>query len=217
MPPQNIADVRAAYELLRKTADDLRQEHSQVTASLAAVQEELKALPLAYLPPEDLKAGIFELIEACGQRYSASVRESIAAFATGNMRGAESSCVVSEWGKPLRFCDLEAAIEGTDPTLGRAQFLTRGQAKFDDQMVYLFFGDLIREGLKNIMAAMPAAELGYDKIHPGKIGTTRQERRQALAELNVQAVNLQQRKADLERDLREIGFPVRTDPKGKAS
>ena len=87
MPPQNIADVRAAYELLRKTADDLRQEHSQVTASLAAVQEELKALPLAYLPPEDLKAGIFELIEACGHRYSASVRESIAAFATGNMRG----------------------------------------------------------------------------------------------------------------------------------
>jgi hypothetical protein len=84
-------------------------------------------------------------------------------------------------------------------------------------MIYLFFGDLIREGLKNIMAAMPAAELGYDKIHPGKIGTTRQERRQALAELNVQAVNLQQRKADLERDLREIGFPVRTDPKGKAS
>lgn len=181
-----LDEARTAYELVRKTAEALRVQHAQVVDALTAVEGKLKSLPLDYLPLEDLKAGIADFIEASGQRYGQqTLRELIASFATGGQRSLENVDLVSQLGKPLRYCDLEDAISNADGKSGRAQLLTSWRNGFNDQLLYFLFADILRDKLREVMDAMPAADFGYTRITPDKIGSPRPERRQAITNLRI--------------------------------
>lgn len=207
MSEQNFDQTIAAYEKVKQTAAALRAEYEEVCAGIAETEAELKVLPLAHLPLEDLKAGILEFIDASGERYAEeTIRMAISRFATGGMGGISTQY---EQGKPLRYIDLERAISAADPAYGRAQLLTPEKNQFNDQVFYFFFSKLVREGLRKVMEDMTPAEFGYDAIHRDKIGTNRFERRAAILALENRLAELRERKAELAQKLRAIGFPVK--------
>lgn len=204
----------SAFEQVKLAVSALKAEHVFVSGEISAVSAELAALPLAYLPLEELKTGILDFIDASGERYAEkNVRAAIASFATGGMRGFGDD-VVQQLGKPLRYADLEKAIAGTDSSLGRAQLLTPDKSSFDDQVFYFFISKLVREGMRKLMDGMTPAEFGYSAIHPDKIGSTRFERRAAIATLESRLGELKNRKAEIEEKLMAIGSPVPVIAKG---
>lgn len=208
MPKDNFENAVTAFEQVKQTVAVLKEEHATVIAEINTVSAELQSLPLAYLPLEELKSGILDFIDASGERYAEKqIRAAIASFATGSMRGLGSD-MVPLLGKPLRYADIERAISGNEPCLGRAQLLTPDKSAFDDQVLYFFISSLIRDGLRKLMDSMSPAEFGYDKIHPDKIGSTRFERRLTITSLEERLDELQTRKADLEQKLHAIGSPV---------
>ena len=126
----------------------------------------------------------------------------------------ENADLVSNLGKPLRYCDLEVAISNADGAAGRAQLLTARNSEFDDQLLYFLLADTLREKLREVMEAMPDSDFGYTKIAPDQIGSPRRERHLAINDLRVERASLQQQKAKIEQQLLEIGFPVPRQDKG---
>lgn len=207
----------AAFEQVKQTVAALKNEHAAVVSEIAEVNGAIKAAMIEYLPLEDLKDGILDLIVSSGERYAArNIRVAISSFATGSMRGAGNKELLTELGKPLRYADMEAAISNADGVMGRAQLLTTSKEFFDDQVLYFLCPDLVRDGLRRVMADMAPAEFGYNAIHPNKIGSPRCERRAFIAELDHRLSDLLVKKAELEEKLCAIGSPVQPEQRGKA-
>lgn len=205
---ENFAAAQHSYAKVQETAAVLRAEYDQVCAEIVSTETELKELPLAYVPVEDLKAGILEFIEASGGRYGAtSVRAAISNFAKGYMRGLDAD--QDAFGKPLRFNDIEGAISGAHASMGWAQILHPDKSQFNDQVLYCFIADLVKEGLRRIMKDMTPEEFGYERIPPGMVGTDRATRRAEIEERRQRLADLIGRRDDLRRKLSALGFPVR--------
>lgn len=206
----------SAYEQVKLTIDALKAEHADIVVKIAESETKLADLPMAYIPLDDLKNGILDLVDAAGERYAEKkIRSAISALATGQTSNSMvAGFDLGSIGKPMRYKGITAAIDGSDPISGRAQLLTYGNASFDDQAVYFLFSQLIREGLRTMMDRMSPAEFGYDKIHPNKIGSTRAERRRAIDDLEKQLSDLRDRKSEIEQKLRALGTTIPAYPKG---
>ena len=111
---------------------------------------------------------------------------------------------------------IESAISNRDVSLGRAQLLSTDKEVFDDQVLYFLCADLVRDGLRKIMADMTPAEFGYNAIHPSKIGSARSERRAFIADFDHRLGDLLMKKAELEEKLCAIGSPVQPEQRVKA-
>lgn len=200
-------EIEQAYEKVRAAAAELQAEYRSVCAEIDQVEQELKVLPLAPVPFEDLKAGILEFIEASGARYAEHhVKAAIAAFATGHCAGISSP--LGALGKPLRYCDLDGAITGEHAAMGWAQLCAADKSSQNDQVFYYFFSELIKAGLSRVMESMTAADFGYNTIHPDKIGTDRATRRKAIEAHSARLKELQERRADIADKLRRLGCAV---------
>lgn len=218
MPPQNPAptfnEAKVAYDLVKKTADDLRSEHKDVCGEIAAIEGEIHSLPLAYMPVDDFKEGILDIIEESGARYGEShIRSALSSFATGNARGP--AMTPGDLGKPLHYQDLEKARSGEDPSLGLAPLLSTVRNRFDDRLLYYMFGQMVKDGLRRVLDRMTPAELGYNKVTAAEIGLPRAERQVAIAALQSRLTALQSRKVELEEKLIEIGSPLPLAVKGQ--
>lgn len=202
-----------AYAQVRQAAEHLRTVYNAVCERIDKVTAELEVLPLAPVPFDDLKAGILEFITASGQRYAGNhVRGALRSFATNQLGGVDNK--IELMGKPLRFIDLERAISGEAPAYGWAQVCHPDKRMLNDQVFYCFFAELVKEGLARVMESMDPAEFGYDQIHPDKVGTPRAERLAALAALETELQELQERKQDLRSKLAAIGFAPTPTYKG---
>ena len=111
-------------------------------------------------------------------------------------------------GKPLRFLDIEGAVSGTNASMSWAQMLSSG-GQYNDQILYCFVAEMVQEGLRRIMADMTPEDLGYDTIHPDKIGTDRATRRAAIVALEARLAALRVKEGDLAEKLLALGAPVR--------
>lgn len=202
----------AAFEQVKQIVSALKAEHCAVIDEISDAEERLRTLPLAYLPIDDVKAGILEFVESAGERYAErEIRSTIKEFATGSWRNVSATDLL---GKPLRYADLEGAIYNTNPLMGRAQLLTPQKSAFDDQVLYFIFAPIVREALQKIMDKMTPEEFGYNTIHPDKIGSPRAERREAIDALNKRIDELQRRKSEIEAKLHSIGSPIAPQWKG---
>jgi hypothetical protein len=218
MHPQNPAptfnEAKVAYDLVKKTGDDLRSEHEEVCSEIAKVEGEMQSLPIAYLPFDDLKEGVLDIIEESGARYAEGhIRSALSSFVTGGARGA--GMTVSDFGKPLHYQDLEKARSGEDTALGLAPLLSTARNHFDDRLLYFMFGEMVKDGLRKVLDRMTPAELGYNTIKAAEIGLPRAERQVAIAALQSRLTALQARKGELEEKLIEIGRPLPRAVKGR--
>ena len=213
MGNENFDEVAAAYAQVKQTADTLIADYKQTCSDIEAAEAEMRALPLAPVPFEDMKEAILEFVDSSGERYAADyVRRAITQFATGLQSGGGHNETL---GKPLTFARIEGAVNGADGALGRGQLLDPEKNMTNDQVLYYFCHDLVCAGLRKIMDQMEPAEFGYDKIHPDKIGSPRIERRAAIALLQERLGELRSLKADLAGKLAKLGFPVPLIAKSK--
>lgn len=206
--PTPFEETTVAYQQVQAAVSQLKSKYASVCVEIAEKESELKAAPLAYLPVEDLKAGILDFIDASGERYAEDcIKGAIASFATNGMGGMSQDRSLS--GKPMRFCDVEETVSGRDAVRGWAQLLTPQKHQFNDQVLYYFFAQFVKQGLAKLMEGMQPGEFGYNMIHPDKIGSDRATRRAAIASLNEQLGVLQQRRDDLKSKLAALGHHVR--------
>ena len=215
MLKDEFADAVSAFEQVKKTVAAFKAEHIKICSEIEAVETELSALPLACVPIEDMKEAVLDLLEVSSSNYAKEkIRKSIISFVTGKEFDVLTPENIEKRGKPLSYLDIEKSMDGTDPKMSRAQLLTGGV--FDDRVLYAFFSQAIRDGLREIMEGMKPDELGYGAIHPSKIGTSRVERRQAIDDCNNRLSNLKERKSVIEMRLASIGAQQITSP-GKKS
>lgn len=212
MSKENFDQVRDAYSQVKNTISALRAEFDQTLLDIDAAEEELRVLPLAPVPLDDLKAAVLDFVDAAGERHAEKFRGAIASFANGNtafnsVPFGSGKQQLKDVGKPIGFNILEGGIMGDELSLARAQILNP-DTYFDDQVLYYFCGPLIREGLRKIMDRMGPEEFGYDKIHPNKVGSPRRERRATIAAVQDRLAGLNQRKMDLAAKLSVLGAPV---------
>jgi hypothetical protein len=216
----NFDELAAAYERVKQAAAALCADYEQTCREIDAAEAELKELPLAPVPLDDMKEAILDFIDAAGGRYAESVRDNISGFANGttafgSVPFGSGDIAHKDVGKPISFDVLEGGLSGEKCALAGAQLLNPRASFFDDRSIYYFCGPLVREGLRKIMEKMGPAEFGYDRIHPDKIGSTRRERRAAIAALKERLGNLHSRKSDLAGKLAELGFSVPSIAKSK--
>jgi hypothetical protein len=199
-----IFDAAAtAFAQVQTTVTQLKSDYASVCAQIADTQSQLTAAPLAYIPLADLQAGILDFIDASGLKYAQDeITGTVSNFAQNYMSGNNNNPALA--GKPLRFCDIEGAVNGA----GFIQLLTPYKNVFNDQVLYYFFGQLVKQGLSALMADMPPEAFGYDAIHPDMIGTDRVTRRAAIVSLNAQLSTLQGQKADLVSKLTALGVRI---------
>jgi len=194
-----------AFAQVQSTVTQLKADYDSICVQIANTKDQLAAAPLGYLPLADLQAGILDFIDSSGSKYGQSeITTTISAFAKGYLGPYRNDPTFV--GKPMRFCDVESAVNGA----GYLQLITPNKAAFNDQALYCFFAQLIKQALSTLMANMPPEAFGYDKIRPDQIGTDRVTRRAAIAALNAQLADLQSQKADLAGKLNALG--VRLPP-----
>lgn len=198
-----------AFNQVKNTVAALQAEYADVCANIAATEKQLAELPLLPVPVADLKAFVLDFVDARGQSYLAEfVKPAIRDFATNQMGGIGTD--QSLFGKPLPFLDLERAVAGTSGGNSRAQLLSAfDKHQFNDLMLYAFFGDLVKAGLKAVMDTMTDEEFGYAAATDGQIGTDRATRRLAIQAAQDQLAALRESKATLASSLRQLGITVK--------
>lgn len=207
MIKQDFNEAADAYRKVRETVAELKQEHAQVSTQIEEAEAELKVLPLAPLPFEDLKEAILEYIDASGERYAERhVKPALIELATSCAGGLEPA--VHSMGKPISFAEIDGAIAGSNASLSHVHLAHKGQPSFNDLALNYFVGQLVREGLRKLMDRMSPEDFGYDKIHPDKVGSGRRERRVSIAALTDRIAMLKVHKGDLAIRLAQLGAPV---------
>jgi hypothetical protein len=192
-----------AFAQVQTTVTLLQTEYANICAQIADTKNQLAAVPQGYLPLADLQAGILDFIDSSGLTYGKNeIEGQISSFALGYLSGGSRDTSLN--GKPLRFCDMEAVVNGH----GFIQLLTPYKNQFNDQVLYCLFAQLVKQGLSALMAQMPPAAFGYDKIDPAQIGSDRVTRRAAIVALNTQLGALQAQKADLASKLIGLGMRI---------
>ena len=213
MGNNNFEEIAAAYAQVKQTAAILNADYEQTCCEIDAAEAELKALPLAPVPFDDMKEAILDFVDASGERYAQNAREIISSFANGKtsfdaVPFESGKLRHKDVGKPVSFEILDGAISGDELSLCQAQLLNPKASFFDDRAIYYFCGALVREGLRKIMDQMGPEDFGFGSIHPDKVGSPRRERRAAIAALRERLGELRMRKADLADKLAKLGFPV---------
>lgn len=212
MIKQDFNEATDAYRKVRETIGALKEEHAQVSIQIEEAEAELKVLPLAPLPFEDLKEAILEYIDASGERYAERyVKPALIDLATSCAGGNEPA--VQSMGKPISFAEIDGAITGRHSSLSHVRLAHKGQSSFNDLALNYFVGQLVREGLRKLMDRMTPEDFGYDKIHPDKVGSGRRERRVSIAALTDRIAQLKAQQGELAMKLAQLGTPVALGPR----
>lgn len=204
MPEATSFDNAAsAYKTILVTVEGLKVEYSQVCIQLAETQSALAAAPLLRVPLADLKEGILDFIGACGERYA---NEHISGAISNFARNINSGTGLDPelYNKPLRFCDLESAVNSGSKDYS-TQLATPSKHMFDDRALYFLFAQLVKERVADLMSRMSPEEFGYGSIHSSQVGSDRATRRLDIEVLNVKLDELKARRNDLGEKLVTLG------------
>lgn len=199
---ENFDLTATAFEQVKKAVQKLKDEYQSVCDQITVKKEELRLAPLAYIPLDDLKAGILDFVAKSGERYGQEkIKSAIASFATNGM--VSSTFDMAQVGKPMRFCDIEHGISS-----GWDQLLTPEKYQFNDQVFYCFFAQIVQQGLSALMDDMPPEAFGYGKIDPSKIGSSRAQRHIEIQELEKEMSALTSKRDELSSKLTALGYSV---------
>ncbi|MBL8478657.1 MAG: hypothetical protein JNK59_05055 [Sterolibacteriaceae bacterium] len=204
MAKKDITEAAAAYGKVQETIQALRADHAGTIEEIKVTEARLKALRLAPVPLEDLKAGILDFVEASGRRYlDGAIRRNLAQFATGGRVDGEG-----RKGRPLRYCDIEGTISGESPVLSSEQIFQERLGEFNGHVLGGLFVESAKDALRRVMTDMTPEEFGYGKIDPHEIGTDRATRRKAVQETKEKLAALGAQRDELARQLRGLGFSI---------
>lgn len=184
-----FADAVSALENIKILKQTLKSENESIELEIAKAKEELAWLQKAYLPLQDLKDGIMEILAVGAESYEmASIRTGITGLAVNAAWGSKSE----QFGNPLRYETLEDALSGKLSDYPACQIFTPQKSQFDDRVFLSLLFKTIEPALRDIMERMTPEEFGYGGISPSEIGPGLKERRGMiqLIKENIQELEL---------------------------
>ena len=187
----------SALESVRASRQALKTEYDAICEEITKAQNELGWLQTSYLPFQDLKEGIIQLLCAAGQKYEmSSIRSGIADLATGAKCGV--GFPIEEYGKPMTYANIEKAISGDIGHFTLCQIFTPDKSIFFDDRAFLgLLFKTIEPAVRNIMEKMSPQEFGYTKINESEIGPGLEERRHMIADIAAKLLDLDKKKRNL--------------------
>lgn len=198
-------DAASAFETVRATVEGMKIEYGQLCIQIADTQSALRAAPLLRVPLADLKAGILDFVDACGERYAQdTIVAAISNFALNNTSTSRGNSDSELANKPLRFCDIESAVLAGDRDFS-TQLATPFKQMFDDRALYALATQQVKDRIAALMNTMSPAQFGYNSIPSDAIGSDRVTRRAAIAALNATLSQLQAQRSDLGQKLTALG------------
>lgn len=205
-----VNEVEALRAKLETGVAGLRAQRDEAAAKLASLDAEIARQKALFLPPEELKAAIIETLVQRGEAFADAVRGYVAEFARhkhGMAPGVTLEQVVA--GQPMRFADAEAMLGNKIQCYEHTNVLKAGgtQFQFDAPIAWLL-GDLIPKRLKETIAAIEPAAMGYDKVRESDIGCGRAERRALIADLEAQRADVAAKLEEVSRALGIVGSNI---------
>ncbi|MDV6347316.1 hypothetical protein R2083_07285 [Nitrosomonas sp. Is35] len=184
-------DVVSAYESVKLTKQALKSENEKIDAEITKAKEQLVWLQTAYLPLQDLKDGIIEILAVGAESYEfASIRPGITGLATNAVWSNRSVA----YGTPLNYKTLEDALSGKLGDYPACQILTPQKTQFDDRVFLSLLFKTIEPALRDIMERMTPEEFGYGGISPSEIGPGLKERRGMIQSIKARIQELEHKK-----------------------
>ncbi|MBV6447863.1 hypothetical protein [Nitrosomonas sp.] len=170
-------DAVSALENIKILKQTLKSENEAIEIEIAKAKKELAWLQKAYLPLQDLKDGIIEILAVGAESYEmASIRPGITGLAVNAAWGSKSE----QFGSPLRYETLEDALSGKLGDHTACQIFTPQKSQFDDRVFLSLLFKTIEPTLRDIMEKMTPKEFGYGGISPSEIGPGLKERREMI-------------------------------------
>lgn len=208
MKNDQYQEVDAAIAKVREMTAALRGEHDALCSDITATEAELDRQMNAYLPPEELKGAILEMVKASGDRYAAALRSAIADFARHRLGDSPYVPIpVRQSGKPMTYAAVEIAITGERMDYQRLTLLSRGKVPAPpDALLVLLFGDALCARLREVMADISPNDLGYAQIDDKDIGCGMTERRALILKLGARLEELRGRRDDVRGKLTSLGY-----------
>lgn len=198
-----INNLDSALEHVKSAHATIKGEIEQIDQAITQLESENASLPKLQASFEEIKQGVFELIDKSGERYAQDkIKAAVISFGIGNMSYATGR----KFGCPLTLGELDGAINGTLWPEARAQFLTNGASSFDDLAFYAVFADAVKAALAKVMETITPADFGFGTITKDKIGPTRAEMHMRVAKNNQEIERLKERKSFLKGELNKFGF-----------
>lgn len=194
----------AALESVKAGKQALKIEYDVICEEITKAQNELDWLQTSYLPLQDLKEGIIQLLCASGQKYGmSSIRPGIKDLATNAKFGA--GFPVEEYGKPMTYANIEKAINGDWGQFALCQIFTPDKSIFFDDRAFLgLLFKTIEPVVRNIMEKMSPQEFGYTKIKESEIGPGLEERRHMIADIAAKLLDLDNKKLSVSNKIRAL-------------
>jgi len=184
-------DAISAYKNIRILKEALKSENEAIELEIAKAKEELEWLQKAYLPLQDLKDGIMEILARGAESYEmASIRPGI----TGLTVNAAWGSKLEQFGRPMRYETLEDALSGKLGDYTACQIFTPQKAQFDDRVLLSLLFKTIEPTLREIMERMTPEEFGYGGISPSEIGPGLKERRGMIQTIKEKIQELELKK-----------------------
>jgi hypothetical protein len=170
-------DAISAYENIKLLKQTLKSENEAIELEIAKAKEELEWLQKAYLPLQDLKDGIMEILARGAESYEMeSIRPGITGLAVNAAWGSKSE----QFGSPLRYETLESSLSGKLGDFTACQIFTPQKSQFDDRVFLSLLFKTIEPTLREIMERMAPEEFGYSGIPKSEIGPGLKERREMI-------------------------------------
>lgn len=184
-------DAISAYENIKLLKQTLKSENEAIEIEIAKAKKELEWLQKAYLPLQDLKDGIMEILARGAESYEMeSIRPGITGLAVNAAWGSKSE----QFGSPLRYETLESALSGKLGDFTACQIFTPQKAQFDDRVLLSLLFKTIEPTLREIMEKMTPEEFGYGGISPSEIGPGLKERRGMIQAIKEKIQELELKK-----------------------
>lgn len=184
-------DAVSALENIKILKQTLKTENEAIELKISKAKEELAWLQKAYLPLQDLKDGIMEILARGAESYEmASIRPGITALAVNAAWTSKNE----QFGSPLRYETLEDALSGKLGDYPACQVFTPQKAQFDDRVFLSLLFKTIEPTLREIMEKMTPEEFGYGGISPSEIGPGLKERRGMIQAIKEKIQELELKK-----------------------
>ncbi len=184
-------DVVSAYESVKLTKQELKTENETIDAEIAKAKEELDWLESSYLPLEDLKESIVEILLWGAKDYEiGTIQQGLASLATNKLWSSQ----LAEYGNPLKFQTIEKALSGKLGNFTACQIFTPEKSQLDDRVFLVLLFKTIEPTIRRIMEEMTPDQFGYGGITPNEIGPGLKERRELIRSIKSRIQELEYKK-----------------------
>lgn len=184
-------NVVSAYESVKLLKQTLKSENEAIDAEIAEAKKELDWLQTSYLPLDDLKESIIEILSRGSEDYeSEAIRPGLAALATNTLWGS----MLEEFGNPLKFKTIENALAGRLGIFSACQIFTPSKSQLDDRVFLALLFKTIEPVIRSIMEKMTPEEFGYGSVRESEIGPGLKERREMIQSIKAKMQDLEHKK-----------------------